>query len=519
MTSDRISKTVTVLPDTATPVSARPAGYAALADTYDLRVPAALWRSAGIIRRHTRLEADGWLLRSTRYAPAETLAGHLEFALKWEGVNLPILAALFKVVPADELRAAVLARPTGRYARRLWFLYEWLTGKTLDVPDPGKVRAVPVLDDEVQFALAEGTISTRHRVLDNLPGTAAFCPLVRRTPALDRYVAARLPEQAREVLGRTHPDVIARAAAFLLLSDSQASFNIEGERPAPDRARRWARAIGQAGTQTLDRRMLESLQRDVIGDHRFVLLGLRVGGGFVGTHERTTGLPMPEHISARAQDLPALIDGMIQFAERATGKVLDPVVAAAALAFGFVYIHPFEDGNGRVHRWLIHHALARAGYNPLGLAFPVSAVMLREIDQYKRLLESYSRPLLTVTEWRPTERGNVEVLNETADFYRYFDATAHAEFLYHCVATTIGQDLPNEVAYLEAYDRFVAGVRGIVDMPGRTLDLLHRFLHQNGGRLSQRAREKEFSALTDAEAARIERLYEEAQGERHPARR
>ena len=38
------------------------------------------------------------------------------------------------------------------------------------------------------------------------------------------------------------------------------------------------------------------------------------------------------------------------------------MVAAAAVAFGFVYIHPFEDGNGRLHRWRIHHVLARAGF-------------------------------------------------------------------------------------------------------------------------------------------------------------
>ena len=137
---------------------------------------------------------------------------------------------------------------------------------------------------------------------------------------------------------------------------------------------------------------------------------------------------------------------------------MDPVIAAAAIAFGFVYIHPFEDGNGRVHRWLIHHVLSRAGYNPPATVFPVSAVMLREISDYKRVLESYSRPLLRLIEWHTTQDNNVEVVNDTADYYRYFDATLHAEFLYHCVETTVEHDLPEEVAYLEGYDRFVRGV-------------------------------------------------------------
>src|SRR5262249_47060356 len=154
--------------------------------------------------------------------------------------------------------------------------------------------------------------------------------------------------------------------------------------------------------------------------------------------------PVPEHISAQAEDLPTLIDGLVAFDRLALQDDLDPVIAAATLAFGFVYIHPFLDGNGRLHRWLIHHVLARAGFNPPGVVFPVSAVILRKLEEYRRVLESYSRPLLNLIQWRPTPEGNVEVLNETADYYRYFDATRHAEFLYECVAETVAQDLPNE---------------------------------------------------------------------------
>jgi Fic family protein len=175
-----------------------------------------------------------------------------------------------------------------------------------------------------------------------------------------------------------------------------------------------------------------------------------------------------------------------------------------------VYIHPFEDGNGRLHRWLIHHTLAIAGYNPPGVVFPVSAAIYRDIARYKSVLESYSRPLLGLIEWEPTAAGNVRVLNETGDYYRYFDATAHTEFLYECVEQTIERDLPQEVAYLEAYDRFANGVQKIVDMPERKLNLLHGFLRQGEGRLSKRARSGEFAQLSDAEVDEVEKLYKES---------
>jgi Fic family protein len=186
------------------------------------------------------------------------------------------------------------------------------------------------------------------------------------------------------------------------------------------------------------------------------------------------------------------------------------VVIAAPLAFGFVYIHPFEDGNGRLHRWLIHHTLAAAGYNPPGVVFPVSAAIYREIAAYKSVLASYSRPLLDLIEWEPTPTGNVRVLNNTVNYYRFFDATAHVEFLYRCVEQTIEQDLPQEVAYLEAYDRFSKGLQDIADMPERKVDLLHKFLRQQNGRLSKRARTNEFAALTDEELQRVEALYRDS---------
>jgi Fic/DOC family len=250
------------------------------------------------------------------------------------------------------------------------------------------------------------------------------------------------------------------------------------------------------------------LQRIVIGDARFVRLGLRDEGGFVGENDRDTGAPLHDHISARPEDLPSLANGMIAF-DRTIAEGIDAVIAAAALAFGFVYVHPFTDGNGRIHRYLMHHGLARRGFNPPGVMFPVSAAILARIQEYRCVLESYSSRLLPVVTWEPTDRGNVRVTGDTADFYRFFDATPHAEFLYSCVQQTIEQDLPNEVSFLRRYDQFCSAVGALIDMPNQTVDLLFRTLRQNNGRLSRRAREREFAQLTNEEARRIEEIYGE----------
>lgn len=488
------------------PEAAILAGYSALIDRYDLQLPLPPHLAAVGIRRNPA-SSDSWRVITNRQRAPEGLGGHLDFALRHEGVNLSVLSTLFRAVPKKELEDWISATPGAANVRRVWFLYEWLTGELLDAPSVPKIRAVPVIDKSKQFGLDSGERSARHSVIDNLPGTREFCPLVRRTKKLDAFEAQQFDRRAREVIGKTHPDVVARAAAFLLLKDSKSSFFIESERPTAKVAARWAQAIAEAGSRPTTVQEFIRLQRIVIADQRFVILGLRKRGGFIGDHDRRTREPLPEHIDARWQDLDSLMRGLEAYANRAKANKVDAVITAAALAFGFVYIHPFEDGNGRIHRWLFHHVLGAAGYNPPGVAFPISSTIYNRIDEYKRVLESYSRPLLGVIDWRPTDYGNVEVLNDTVDYYRYFDATRHAEFLYECVQQTVEHDLPEEVSYLEAYDKFSRRVVQIVDMPNSMIDLLHRFLRQNGGTLSKRAHSKEFRLLTDEEAKSIEQAY------------
>ena len=495
---------VTVFRERPLPETGTPAGYAALIDRYGLAAP--LPRTLSAIGRHHRvLERDGWRMLTPRHAPSADLEGHLTFALKYEGLDLTVLNRLFRAVGAAAIEKLVRAKRTGSYARRIWFLYEWLIGARLDLPDLDIGTYVPVVDPERQWA-AEGQNSPRHRVRNNLPGTPEFCPLVFRTRALEEFSAMGLAHRAQAVVSEVPRDLLSRTAAFLLLKDSKSSYAIEGERAPQDRIQRWGRAIGEAGRRPIDLHEFLRLQRIIIGDTRFVKLGLRQEGGFVGGHDRESRMPLPDHIGARHEDLPSLIAGMVAF-DRGAAFTLDPVVAATVLAFGFVYIHPFQDGNGRIHRYLIHHVLAQRGFNPAGVVFPVSAAILERIDDYRRVLEDYSRRLLPLIQWEPTKEGNVRALNDTADYYRFFDATPHAEFLYDCVQKTIREDLPRETDFLRRYDRFREHIQNIVDMPDGTVDLLFRFLQQNGGKLSRRGRENEFAKLTDAETASAEEAY------------
>jgi hypothetical protein len=138
--------------------------------------------------------------------------------------------------------------------------------------------------------------------------------------------------------------------------------------------------------------------------------------------------------------------------------------------------------------------------------------MLDRIDDYRTTLQTHSAPLMDFIEWRPTAERNVEVLNDTADLYRYFDCTQAAEFLFACVQRAIEHDLPKEIDYLRRHDAAMARIMEMVEMPDRLAQNLVLFIRQNEGTLSKKKREKEFSALTDDEVHGLEHIVQDVFG-------
>lgn len=495
--------------DEPVPEGTRLAGWSALVYALDLKAPV---RHLSCISekyvRGTRRREERWEVYDKRFALEDTLADHLGFALRHENIDLLILKKLFDAVDPTELVEFITATPTGAITRRAWFFYEILTGRRLDLDDAPVVKAVSALDPRLYFTV-EGKLSARHRVLDNLLGTGEFCPIIRRTEKLDQFIDKDLSKKAAGTIGRTGSNIVARAASFLLLADSRASFEIEGERPKTDRLQRWGRAVLEAGKRPLNQTEIYRLHRILIGDDRFTEIGYRSEGVFLGERDLNHD-PLPEFIGARHDDVPGLMTGLNECNNRMRPSEVDAVLQAAAIAFGFVYIHPLADGNGRLHRCLIHHVLAERKFTPPGMVFPVSAVMLDRIDDYRRTLQGHSGPLMSFIEWHPSPTKNVEVTNDTADLYRYFDCTDEAEFLYSCVARTVDYDLPKEILYLKSNDEALRGIMNMVEMPDRLAQDLIMHIRQNQGKLSKKRRQGIFEKLTDEEVSEAEAIVEAA---------
>lgn len=436
-----------------------------------------------------------------QYAPAATILGNLRFALRYEPADLGILCSALAALGSAAVADWVRSEPTGAYSRRAWFFYEILTGDIVDLPPVQSGSYVDALNPELHF-VAVSLNSPRHRVRNNLLGGPDLCPTVRRTRKLEAMIAIGLDQEARRLTAQYSPETLARAVQFLYTKETRSSFAIEGEAPSPAREERFLRALRSlARFDPTDKTALIALQGSIV-EPRYAAQNYRDFQNFVGETTRHYG-EYVLFICPRPQDIPALMAGWMALTDRMLRSPLDPVIAAAVSSFAFVFLHPFEDGNGRLHRFLMHYALQYRNFTPPDLVFPISAAILRHRSLYDAALEAFSKPVLDATDWEFTAAHGILVKNDTRSLFRFFDATLQAEYLYDRIAETIREDFKEELDFLTVYDAAFMAVRNVVEMPDRRAALFVRICLQNGGRLSQNKR-RQFLELTDAEIMAME---------------
>lgn len=489
----------------------KPVGYSELVRRYSLNVLPHYSQAFIVQKGRRKTVIDGYRkteIYTKRYDPGTGLGNHLTFALKFEGLNLEILSLLFHVIDAKELELFIKKMPAGKYARRIWFLYEFLTGKKLNLSDT-KVTNYVDLVETAKYYTARPIQIRRQRISDNLLGNRLFCPMVRRTEALENYINLRLEERSKKVIGEYPADVLQRALSYLYTRETKSSFEIERAAPDQKRAARFVRLLKLADEREFfDKSSLLELQRATV-DERFANDDFRKGQNYVG-QTVSYGNEVVHFVPPKPQDIPGIMEGMFYAYNRMMSSEIHPVIIAAVISFGFVFAHPFDDGNGRIHRFLIHNILANTGFTPKGLIFPVSATMLRKIKDYDETLELFSKPLMPLVDFKIDSSGQVTVKNKTDVHYKYVDMTTIAERLFGFIQETIETELVSELSFLMNYDKAKSAIQDVVDMPDRLIDQFIRLCVEGNGRLSKNKRKSVFAKLTDEEIAKMQAYVQEA---------
>jgi len=350
-------------------------------------------------------------------------------------------------------------------------------------------------------------------VRDNLPGTPDYCPLVMRTARIQQAEQYDCAQHLVDLEVEFGADVLQRSAVWLTIKESRASFAIEHEEQHVDRVRRFAAVMEQRcgrHDEPLSEDVLVELQSQILGP-RATRYGVRRSPVFVGEVDGFT--EVVHYIAPHWNDTPALLSGLRDFAARTIGACA--LVRAAVLSFGFVYIHPMSDGNGRISRFLINDVLRRDKAIPAPFILPVSATITSTVVNrrgYDQVLELFSRPLMRkyAEAWH---FGAEQVAQDGVHFNLQFDAyqdalpawrfpdmTDHVEYLAQVVRLTIEQEMRKEAGYLRSLRVARERVKEVIEGPDGDIDRIIRSVRESGGKVSNKLL-KEFPALADESLA------------------
>lgn len=463
-------------------------GYAHVCSTLNLR--ALPPRFPARVRPVTRVErmADHLAVPAHVAPMTPAIVEHLLFALKHEGTQLGILMEALRQVPGSDVQAALTRTPTGGYIRALAFLWEAANGPGLDAS--GTAGNVHLLFDPERYVTGPGRRENRWRVEFNGLGSMRYCATVERTPELQALLQADVLRRTTDYVDGLGTELRDRTLSWAYMHETQSSYAIEQETPSEDRARAFVALLHQAHEKRpLTEDYLAELQQASITAPYHRAVAFRSEQNWLQGPGR--GAPSVSYVPPPPAQAAELMDELMAFANTQDGSV-PALVAAAVVKFGFVFLHPFMDGNGRVSRFLFHQTLCRAGALPDGLILPVSIAMKRHEADYMAALRSYSRPMRDLWGVRFIDEGIFDfTYRGDADFgvYRYWNATPCVEFACRMAEDALEHELQQETIFLVRFDQLVREVGEAFDIRGSTLATLVTCALKEG-RVSKRRRDQ-----------------------------
>src|SRR6185312_6280087 len=180
-------------------------------------------------REKIELSTDGVIEQTygPRYAPAvNNPLSHIAFSIKYDDLNLDFLKAVFNNIATEEIAAYIAAAMSGKYNRKIGYLYEWLTNKEIKLPAAVSGNYADLLEED-DYVTGKIIKNSRWRINDNLLGTPEFCPIVRKTREMDKLLKADLKAQIEKLRQEHPPDIFYRATQYLYRKETKSSYEIE----------------------------------------------------------------------------------------------------------------------------------------------------------------------------------------------------------------------------------------------------------------------------------------------------
>lgn len=426
----------------------------------------------------------------------DDLIGHMCFALKHESINLQILSEVLRRIDKESMEAVLSNKPSGIYYRKLGFLWEHFNKAELNVNVPSTVRYAKIFDEKA-YVTGREIKNPKWRIIFNGLGSLDYCPIVEKTERIEICLKDNILERVNKYLEEIGEVEAGRAIQWAYLSETESSYAIEGQKADSSKAERFVRILQHAHEDvSLTEEYLCDLQNEVVSnifDHahtyRTEQNWLSNGG---------TGALAVSYIPRSPDVIDELMQKFLLMANELP-KYTNPVVAAALASFGFVYLHPFMDGNGRISRFFFHQQLCASGQMKNGSLLPVSAAMLAAEARYLSALESFSKPVRALWKIKWISGNDYEFTFLGSDaVYRYWDATPCVEFALAMAEEALDKHLRQEVNYLRCFDVVKRAVNKRFDVRDSTLHHLINGCLDLNGVVSKNLRKKYMLQVDDA---------------------
>ncbi len=426
------------------------------------------------------IHKDTLLLVPIRYRLSpDDLVGHVLFALKHEGINLQILSEALRHISEESLLNSISTKLSGVYHRKLGFLWEFFNQKELSVEVPLNTRYVKLFDED-RYVTGQEIKNTKWRVIFNGLGNLNYCPIVEKTEKIKEGLADNVLDRVRDYLSKIGDVNADRALQWAYLSETESSYAIEGEKADMSKSERFVKLLQHAHENVeLSEEYLCELQNQVISSSYDMAFSYRTEQNWLSNGGR--GAIGVSYVPPSPDDLEDLMEAFLRMANTLP-KQIHPVIAASVTSFGFVFLHPFMDGNGRLSRFLFHQQLCLSGQMQKGQLLPVSVAMKASEAKYLAALQAFSKPAraLWSVQWIAGHDYDFR-FNGSDAIYRYWDATQCAEFGLEMAEEALNTHLRHEVNYLMCFDAVRRAVNDRYDVRETILHhLINGCLDLNG---------------------------------------
>ena len=337
-----------------------------------------------------------------------------------EPIDMILFINILKRLDSSELINFLIDNKKSIMARKIWFMYETFIEELKINSIHDELNYETILNDELQVTLKTTSFrSDRHKIINNMISSGSLYICIERTEFIkEQEIGLEINPTANNNYSNDHIN------EYIYKKEMLFSHLIEKEKVKNSNFNQ----MEYLKCFQLDIKHLVDAQNQIV-DLEFKSKKWRDRQIYIGNTTQSINYKFTEsydYICPKPEDVESLMDDFFSLNKKLEVSNLNIIIQATILSFVFNYIHPFDDGNGRLSRFLVNWLL----FCKKNHVYPISAVIFDEISEYYTILNEFSISIHPFIKFNKNEDGSIDVINHTVNLYQLFNLTKQTEYLF-----------------------------------------------------------------------------------------